>query len=73
MRARRRPEWMAQGACAGHPESLWFGPHTVKAREVCRSCPVIVTCGQYAMDERLDHGVWGGMTAPERVRLRDAS
>lgn len=43
--------------------------HAVKF--VCRGCPVRVWCLALALDERIEFGVWGGMTERERrVLLR---
>lgn len=41
-----------------------------EARSVCGPCPVRSDCLEYALiaDERW--GVWGGLTAPERERIR---
>jgi WhiB family transcriptional regulator, redox-sensing transcriptional regulator len=42
----------------------------IKAKEVCRDCPVQEVCLEYAMNNRIDYGVWGGMTWPQRLSLR---
>jgi WhiB family redox-sensing transcriptional regulator len=39
------------------------------AKKLCRSCPVIWECGEYALEAREDFGVWGGMSAIERKKL----
>ena len=33
---------------------------------ICRHCPVILECGADALDNRVEFGVWGGMTERER-------
>lgn len=40
--------------------------HDVK--RICRHCPVRLDCAVDALDNRIEHGVWGGLT--ERVRHR---
>lgn len=42
-----------------------------RAKQTCKPCPVAAQCLFFAlaMDER--HGVWGGLTAAERDRLKD--
>ena len=42
-----------------------------RAKDVCRDCPVITLCLEHALAAE-DHGVWGGMTARERLRVRHA-
>ena len=41
-----------------------------RAKEICQSCPVQGSCLQFALRTGEDHGVWGGLTASERRRLR---
>ncbi len=36
------------------------------AKEICRKCPVIAECLADALDNRIEYGVWGGMTERER-------
>jgi len=36
------------------------------AKEVCRRCPVITQCLEWALATRQDAGVWGGKTEDER-------
>lgn len=40
------------------------------ALEMCKACPVIRECGEYAVAANEVHGIWGGMTPNERRRLR---
>ena len=59
-------------ACLEHPELNWFpvrGQSTGPAKAVCARCPVRADCLRYALDNGLDHGVFGGTTADERRRL----
>jgi WhiB family transcriptional regulator, redox-sensing transcriptional regulator len=67
--------WTDNAACNGHPDpDLWFAPadhpDTFQAVTVCRGCPVRFDCMEHALRHRDLDGVWGGMTAPERARLR---
>jgi WhiB family transcriptional regulator, redox-sensing transcriptional regulator len=43
-----------------------------QAKEVCRRCTVRVACLQEAMENKIDHGIWGGLTVKERKKLRKA-
>ena len=64
--------WMARGNCADKPPSLFFpsdGVGVDVARKVCADCPVKAVCLEYALSNRIDHGVWGGTSERERRRL----
>ncbi|WP_411675527.1 WhiB family transcriptional regulator [Dermabacter vaginalis] len=63
--------WASQGACASlNPEEFFVqGSDQHKAKVVCRSCPVLNQCLADALDNRIEFGVWGGMTERERRRL----
>jgi WhiB family redox-sensing transcriptional regulator len=45
------------------------GARQREARMFCRSCPVRTECLAHALDERIEFGVWGGMTERERRSL----
>ncbi|KOV41956.1 WhiB family transcriptional regulator [Streptomyces sp. H036] len=40
-----------------------------KAKAVCAGCPVRTECLAHALDHRIEHGIWGGMTERERRAL----
>jgi WhiB family redox-sensing transcriptional regulator len=64
--------WMADGNCRLHPPATFFpsdGVGVDKARKICRGCPVAATCLEYALENRIDHGVWGGCSERERRRI----
>ena len=68
-------EWMAEGNCADKPPSLFFpsdGVGVEVAKRVCADCPVKARCLEYALDNRIDHGVWGGTSERERRRILKA-
>ena len=64
--------WMMRGNCTNTPPALFF-PHdgvgVDHARRVCLGCPVLDTCLEYALENRIDHGVWGGTSERERKRI----
>jgi WhiB family redox-sensing transcriptional regulator len=70
-------DWMTDAACRTEDPEVFFavsevGPgarQTAQARAVCARCPVRSECLGYALDNGLDHGVFGGTTADERRRL----
>lgn len=64
--------WMADGNCRLHPPATFFpsdGVGVDRARKICASCPVVGTCLEFALAERIDHGVWGGCSERERRRI----
>jgi WhiB family redox-sensing transcriptional regulator len=65
--------WRAYAACAETDPDLWFAAGAIEhkmAKRICRVCPVREQCLAYAMEEPVDHGVWGGLTERERRRYR---
>ncbi len=65
-------EWMQAGNCQSHPPSMFFpsdGVGVDVARRICASCPVKEPCLEYALVNRIDHGVWGGCSERERRRI----
>ncbi len=64
--------WMADGNCRLHPPATFFpsdGVGVDRARKICRDCPVANECLEYALENRIDHGVWGGCSERERRRI----
>ncbi|SEG90225.1 Transcription factor WhiB [Thermomonospora echinospora] len=41
------------------------------AAQVCASCPVRLTCFEYALRIEPEHGIWAGFTAAEITELAD--
>jgi WhiB family transcriptional regulator, redox-sensing transcriptional regulator len=66
--AEARMAWVSQARCRGSdPDDLFVraAPQR-KAAVICRHCPVIAECGADALDNRVEFGVWGGMTERQR-------
>ncbi len=64
--------WMAEGNCRNYPPAAFFpsdGVGVDRARKICATCPVIETCLEYALHNRIEHGVWGGCSERERRRI----
>ena len=64
--------WMDQGNCRNYPPATFFpsdGVGVDRARKICTGCPVLDTCLEYALDQRIEHGVWGGCSERERRRI----
>ncbi|MEV7676824.1 WhiB family transcriptional regulator [Streptomyces sp. NPDC088752] len=60
-----------RAACrtAGPDELFVEGPAQGKASAICIKCLVCTECLAYALDNRIEHGVWGGMTGRQRRAL----
>lgn len=61
-------EWTASALCQqSRPDELFVrGAEQHKAKLVCSACPVRAECLAEALDNRIEWGVWGGMTERER-------
>ena len=66
-----RQLWVSQARCrGGDPDELFVrGAAQRKAATICRHCPVQLECGADALDNRVEFGVWGGMTERQRRAL----
>lgn len=67
-----REPWMLDAACRGHTTETFF-PHPGESHEealaVCRDCPVVEPCLEYALTHH-EIGVWGGTDAEQRRLIR---
>lgn len=72
-------DWRNRAACLEKDPELFFpvgntGPALLQieeAKSVCRRCPVVDTCLQWALESGQDAGVWGGgMSEDERRALK---
>jgi WhiB family transcriptional regulator, redox-sensing transcriptional regulator len=64
--------WMARGNCRDEAPARFFpsdGVGVDHARRICATCPVQEVCLEYALEQRIDHGVWGGASERERRRI----
>jgi WhiB family redox-sensing transcriptional regulator len=59
--------------CHHHEDpELWFtGAKTAiaKAKAICERCPVRAGCLAHALEHKIAHGVWGGLTEDERRKI----
>ena len=72
--------WQYRAACKGPQSELFFAPNHLERKEhrhereaaakaICRSCPVLTQCREYALMVREPHGIWGGLNEYERRQL----
>ena len=69
--AEARIAWVSQarGRQADPDELFVQGAAQNRAKAVCTGCPVRTECLADALDNRVEFGVWGGMTERERRAL----
>jgi len=63
---------MDRGSCRSFPPAVFFpqdGAGVERARAISKGCPVTDKCLEYALEERIEHGVWGGCSERERRRI----
>jgi WhiB family transcriptional regulator, redox-sensing transcriptional regulator len=67
-------QWLDRAACRAHDPELFFpvsaiGPghaDTEAAKRVCRACPVLAECLEWAIAGAIPFGVVGGLSEDER-------
>ncbi|WP_435059675.1 WhiB family transcriptional regulator [Streptomyces sp. bgisy060] len=65
-----RAYWHEDAACrTADPDELFDCTRQNRAKAVCTGCPVRTECLVEALDNRVEWGVWGGMTERERRAL----
>ncbi|MGW2478115.1 WhiB family transcriptional regulator [Streptomyces sp. NPDC001665] len=66
-----REAWRGHAVCrTADPDELFVdGAAQNRAKALCTGCPVRTECLAYALDHRIGHGIWGGMTERERRGL----
>lgn len=71
-------EWRTAGACLSADPDLFFPIATgavavrdiARAQQICARCTVRQECLDFAMRTGEMHGIWGGTTPEERIRVR---
>ncbi|MFD0337090.1 WhiB family transcriptional regulator [Streptomyces sp. NPDC127117] len=63
--------WGVRAVCrTADPDELFAeGAAQNEAKAICTGCPVRTECLAHALDHRIEHGIWGGMTERERRAL----
>lgn len=66
---------ITDAACISENPELFFPEgknkkeDTYKAKQICATCPIISECLQYAIDNKVVAGVFGGTTEDERKTI----
>jgi WhiB family redox-sensing transcriptional regulator len=71
-------DWRHRASCRDEDPELFYpmgngGPallQIVEAKSVCRRCPVVSACLEYALEFGQDAGVWGNTSEDERRALK---
>jgi WhiB family redox-sensing transcriptional regulator len=72
--------WQPIALCRGNHSHLFFPPSTterkdererreIRAKSICKVCPVRSDCLDYAMTIKEPYGIWGGLTETERRQV----
>lgn len=71
-------KWLDQAACLGQGLNLFYFENlsttetrktVAKAKMICKSCPVVADCLQYAINNEERFGVWGSFSSKERAAI----
>jgi WhiB family redox-sensing transcriptional regulator len=70
--------WRFQGLCRDEDVNRFFPNRETnnkviqKAKLICRQCPVLIECREYALNSSPSlSGIWGGLTQHERRTLNN--
>lgn len=71
--------WQLDGRCRSLSPDTFFHPEGERgtarrsradaAKDVCRTCPVLLACRRHALTVREPYGIWGGLTEEERAAV----
>lgn len=70
-------DWVLKAACRDSDPEIFFpsvGTDLLKkfdqAQQICGTCPVQPDCLEYALEHNLDEGIWGGLSANQRMIIK---
>lgn len=73
-------EWHQFGSCGAAGTDVFFGAdgetpprrrrRIREAKQLCGRCPVLSACRDQAFAGREEYGIWGGLTARERRKMK---
>lgn len=66
------PAWQARSLCSQVGGEFFFpesGTNASEAKKICGQCPVKSRCLEHALRHHIRHGVWGGLSERERMKL----
>jgi WhiB family redox-sensing transcriptional regulator len=68
-------EWKNDAACKGVERSVFFptigyNQHSKHAIKICKTCPVKKRCAEFAINNNISNGIWGGLNPNQRQQLK---
>ena len=68
-------EWKDDAACKGMDRNIFFptigyNQHSRAAIKICETCPVKRRCAEFAINNKIAFGIWGGLNPNERQQLK---
>lgn len=63
---------MKIGLCNEKDPDIFFpsdGSGVEKAKRICAECPVRMECLEYALENKVNHGIWGGASERQRRKM----
>jgi WhiB family redox-sensing transcriptional regulator len=66
------PEWHDRALCAQTDPEAFFpekGGSIRAAKRVCQACELRTECLEHAIENDEQHGIWGGLSVNERLRV----
>jgi WhiB family redox-sensing transcriptional regulator len=61
--------WQLKANCSPNDFDLFFSNSKTKRKQalsLCNTCPVIDECLDYAIENNVEHGIYGGRTSEQR-------
>ncbi len=61
--------WQQEARCNQYDPDMFFDTHVRterRAKAICSRCDVASKCLAFALDTRIEFGVWGGLNGKER-------
>jgi WhiB family redox-sensing transcriptional regulator len=61
--------WQQEARCNQYDPDMFFDTHVRterRAKAICSRCDVAEKCLAFALDTRIEFGVWGGLNGKER-------
>lgn len=58
--------WVKDAACRGTDVNMFFD-QSREALNYCHRCPVATECADFAFNNRILEGIWGGVTCEQRA------